>query len=103
MARAGVPILAGTDTGEPGTVPGVELHRELELLESAGLSPAEVLRAATLEPAKLMRRDDLGEVKKGSMADLVVLTANPLSDVRNMRAIEEVVVRGKTFAGHAAQ
>jgi imidazolonepropionase-like amidohydrolase len=103
MARAGVAILAGTDTGEPGTVPGVELHRELELLETAGLSPAEVLRTATLEPAKLMRRDDLGEVRKGSIADLVVLTANPLSDIRNTRAIEEVIVRGKTLAGHANQ
>jgi hypothetical protein len=103
MARAGVAILAGTDTGEPGTVPGVELHRELELLETAGLSPAEALRAATLEPAKLMRRDDLGEVKKGATADLVVLTANPLADVRNTRAIDEVMVRGKIFAGHAGQ
>jgi imidazolonepropionase-like amidohydrolase len=103
MARAGVAILAGTDTGEPGTVPGIELHRELELLETAGLSPAEALRAATLEPAKLMRRDDLGEVKKGATADLVVLTANPLADVRNTRAIDEVIVRGKIFAGHAGQ
>jgi hypothetical protein len=103
MARAGVAILAGTDTGEPGTVPGIELHRELELLETAGLSPAEALRAATLAPAKLMRRDDLGEVKKGATADLVVLTANPLADVRNTRAIDEVIVRGKTVAGHAGQ
>jgi imidazolonepropionase-like amidohydrolase len=98
-----VAILAGTDTGEPGTVPGIELHRELELLETAGLSPAEALRAATLAPAKLMRRDDLGEVKKGATADLVVLTANPLADVRNTRAIDEVIVRGKTVAGHAGQ
>ena len=97
MARAGVPILAGTDTGEPWTAPGFELHRELELLQSAGLTPAQALRAATLEPAKLMRRDDQGEVKKGAIADLVVLTANPLADVRNTRAIDEVVVRGKTI------
>jgi imidazolonepropionase-like amidohydrolase len=50
-----------------------------------------------------MRRDDLGEVKKGATADLVVLTANPLADVRNTRAIDEVIVRGKIFAGHAGQ
>jgi len=97
MARAGVPILAGTDTGEPWTAPGFELHRELELLQSAGLTPAQALRAATLEPAKLMRRDDQGEVKKGAIADLVVLTANPLADVRNTRAIDEVIVRGKAI------
>jgi len=96
MARAAVPILAGTDTGEPGTAPGFELHRELELLQSAGLTPAQALRAATLEPAKLMRRDDQGEVKKGNIADLVVLTANPLEDIHNTRAIAEVILRGKT-------
>jgi hypothetical protein len=99
MARAGVPILAGSDTGEPWTVPGIELHRELELLTAAGLSPAEALRAATLEPAKLMRPDDPGEIRKGSIADLVVLTANPLSDIRNTRAIEQVILRGKAFHG----
>jgi Amidohydrolase family len=97
MALAGVPILAGTDTGEPWTAPGFELHRELELLQSAGLTPAQALRAATLEPANLMRRDDQGEVKKGEVADLVVLTANPLIDIRNTRAIDEVIVRGKTM------
>jgi hypothetical protein len=97
MAREGVPILAGTDTGEPWTAPGFELHRELELLQSAGLTPAQTLRAATLEPAKLMRRDDEGEVKKGDIADLVVLTANPLADIRNTRAIDEVIVHGKTI------
>ena len=95
MARAGVPILAGTDTGDPWTAPGFELHRELELLQSAGLTPAQALRAATIEPAKLMRRDDQGEVKKGAVADLVVLSANPLADIRNTRAIEAVIVRGK--------
>lgn len=100
MAQAGVPILAGTDTGEPWTAPGFELHRELELLQSAGLTPAQALRAATLEPAKLMRREDQGEVTKGDIADLVVLTANPLADIGNTRAIEEVVVRGKTILQH---
>jgi imidazolonepropionase-like amidohydrolase len=97
MARAGVPILAGTDTGDPWTAPGFELHRELELLQSAGLTPAQALRAATLEPAKLMGRDEEGEVREGAMADLVILTANPLADIRNTRAIEEMIVRGKAI------
>ena len=103
MARAGVPILAGTDTGDPWTAPGFELHRELELLQSAGLTPAQALRAATLEPAKLMRRDNEGEVKEGAVADLVILNANPFADIRNTRAIDEVIVRGRTldYAGIA--
>lgn len=93
MAREGVPILAGTGGGEPGT----ELHHELELLVSAGLSPVDALRAATIEPARLMRRDDLGQVKQGFEADLLVLRANPLADIRNTRAIDEVIVRGGKF------
>ncbi|HVW87719.1 MAG TPA: amidohydrolase family protein, partial [Bryobacteraceae bacterium] len=96
MAKAGVPILAGTDTGTPWTVPGIELHRELALLVKAGLSPAQALRSATSEPARLMRREkEIGYVRKGYAADLVVLTANPLIDIDNTRRIDTVVVRGR--------
>ena len=96
LARAKVQILAGSDTGDPWTVPGVELHKELELLVKAGLTPAQALRAATTEPASLMRKPlELGQVKQGFAADLVVLDANPLVDIRNTRKIHSVVVRGK--------
>jgi imidazolonepropionase-like amidohydrolase len=96
MAKANVPILAGTDTGDPWTVPGATLQDELGLLVEAGLTPAQALRAATLEPARLMhKQSSLGEVKKGYAADLVVLAANPLEDIANTRRIETVVVRGK--------
>jgi imidazolonepropionase-like amidohydrolase len=96
MAKAGVPILAGTDTGDPWTVPGVELHKELGLLVKAGLTPAQALRAATMEPARLMHRErEFGEVKAGFEADLVVLGGDPLADIANTRRIEEVVVRGR--------
>jgi imidazolonepropionase-like amidohydrolase len=98
MAKAGVPMLAGTDTGDPWTVPGVDLHRELALLVEAGLTPAQALRSATTEPARLMHREhELGEVRAGFDADLVVLTGDPLADIGNTRKIESVVVRGKVL------
>ncbi len=96
LNRAGVPILAGTDTGDPGTVPGAELHKELELLAAAGLTPLEALRAATTTPARLMRKDDtLGVIKPGAYADVVLLDANPLTDIRNILKISAVMVNGK--------
>jgi len=96
MARAGVPILAGTDTGDPWTVPGATLHDELALLVEAGLTPAAALRAATVEPARLMHRPNLyGQLRPGFAADIVVLEANPLEDIANTRRIETVVVKGR--------
>ena len=96
MAMSGVAILAGTDTGDPGTVPGVTLHEELRLLVKAGLTPAQALRAATWEPARLMRLTaSLGQIRAGYLADLVILKANPLDDIANTEQIEEVIAGGK--------
>jgi len=96
MDRAGVPLLAGTDTGDPYTVPGFELHDELELLVKAGLTPLRALQTATLEPAKLLRMDQsMGAVRANFTADLVLLDANPLSDIRNTRKVSAVVVDGR--------
>ena len=96
MQRAGVPMMAGTDTGDPGTRPGDELHRELELLVEAGLTPLEALRSATLAPARYLDAlDSLGSIEKGKLADIVLLDANPLEDIRNTRKIAGVFVRGR--------
>ena len=97
MQRAGVPIVAGTDLGAPLIVPGVSLHDELAaLVRHAGLSPLEALRAATLEPARLMRlTDSLGTVEPGKIADLVLLDADPLTDIGNTRRISAVVANGR--------
>ncbi|MDQ6706274.1 MAG: amidohydrolase family protein [Acidobacteriota bacterium] len=96
MDRAGVPLLAGTDTGDPYTVPGFELHDELELLVRAGLTPLRALQTATLEPAKLLREEQsMGAVRAQYTADLVLLDANPLSDIRNTRKVAAVVVNGQ--------
>ncbi len=96
MHRAGVGILAGTDLPNSWVFPGFSLHEELELLVQAGLSPLEALQAATLNPARyLEQEDEYGTVETGKRADLVLLEANPLEDIRNTRRIAAVVVAGK--------
>jgi imidazolonepropionase-like amidohydrolase len=96
MYRAGVGILAGTDAPLRNSPPGFGLHLELALLARAGLSPFEVLRVATLDPARCLGAlDSLGTIAPGKIADLVLLAADPLSDVRNLRAVEAVVLNGR--------
>lgn len=97
---AGVPFLAGTDLGNPFLVPGVSLHDELEaLVDDLGMSPLDALRAATLEPARVFGlADSLGTVEPGMLADLVLLRANPLTDIRHSRAVAGVVIGGRYFS-----
>jgi hypothetical protein len=99
MQRAGVEILAGTDTLNPYCLPGFSLHDELGLLVQSGLTPMQALQAATLNPARFMgRENDLGMVDTGKIADLVLLEANPLEDIANTRKISAVVFGGKFFS-----
>jgi imidazolonepropionase-like amidohydrolase len=96
MHRAGVEILAGTDTLNPYCFPGFSLHDELELLVKAGLSPQEALQTATRGPARYLGGlKDLGTIEAGKIADLVLLDADPLADIGNTRKIAAVVVGGK--------
>jgi hypothetical protein len=98
MKRARVPFLAGTDTGNPFCFPGFSLHDELALLVIAGLTPTEALRAATVNPAKFLGVDkSLGTIEVGKLADLVLLNANPLEDIRNTQRIYAVVSNGRLF------
>ena len=93
--RAGGVVLAGTDCPNVAIVSGYSLHRELELLVRAGLSPMEAIMAATRRPAeRLGQRDVLGTITPGRSADLLVLAADPLADIRNVRRIERVIARG---------
>ncbi|MFD3405846.1 amidohydrolase family protein [Kribbella sp. NPDC058693] len=94
-----VPIMAGTDTGTPYSVPGFALHDELEHLVGAGATPRQALYAATVEPAKFLGMSaDLGSVEPRKIADLVVLDADPLTDIRNSRKIHTVVTRGRVIS-----
>ncbi len=97
LSRAGVPFLAGTDTpAGVGVVPGFSLHRELEQFVAAGFTPLQALQTATLEPARYFERTaDFGTVEKGRIADLVLLDADPLADIRNTRRIAAVVANGR--------
>lgn len=96
MERAGVGLLAGTDMASPFLVSGFSLHQELELLVAAGLSPAEALRTGTLNPARYLNAtDSLGTAGRGKLADLVLLSANPLEDIRNTQRIQAVVLNGR--------
>ena len=93
--RAGVPILAGTDNNNPYVVPGFALHDELELFVRAGLTPLQALRTATVNPAKYLEMEKFrGTIEKGKSADLVLLDADPLTDISNTRKISAVVVNG---------
>ena len=98
MRKAGVLILAGTDAGNPLCFPGFSLHEELALLVIAGLTPMEALQSATLNPAKFLGVDKtLGTIEQGKIADLVLLNANPLEDIRNTQRINAVISNGRLF------
>ena len=98
MFRAGVPILAGTDTGNPYCFPGFSLHDELALLVESGLTPLAALRSATVDPAKFMNASDrYGSVASGKIADLVLLDADSLADIHNTTRIAAVFLSGKHF------
>jgi imidazolonepropionase-like amidohydrolase len=97
MHDAGIPFLAGTDTA-PGVYifPGFSLHEELQRFVAAGFTPMEALQTATLNPATFLGiADRLGTVEKGKIADLVLLDANPLEDIRNTQRIAAVIANGR--------
>ncbi len=96
MHGAGVGFLAGSDALNPYCFPGFSLHDELEWLVKAGLSPMAALQAATRNPAiYLEKQKDLGTIEAGKLAELVLLDADPLADIRNTRRIAAVVYRGR--------
>ena len=97
MHGMGVKIVAGTDAAAPNVYPGFSLHEELELLvKEGGLTPMEAIQSATLEPARMMGLEkDLGTVAPGKVADLVLLDADPLQDIRNTKQIAAVMMGGR--------
>jgi imidazolonepropionase-like amidohydrolase len=96
--RAGVPLLAGTDANDTYAFPGSGLHDELEELVKAGLTPSEALVAATVSPARYFGVErEYGSIAEGKTADMVLLRENPLTDIRNTRSIEAVVLGGRLY------
>jgi imidazolonepropionase-like amidohydrolase len=95
---AGVVLLAATDVDIPLGVPGLSLHEELVRLVEAGLTPLEALQAATLNPSHVLGlAESLGRIEPGMLADLVLLDANPLEDIRNTQKIHAVVADGQLY------
>jgi imidazolonepropionase-like amidohydrolase len=96
MQKAGVGILAGTDTPNPYVYPGYGLQDELGLLGQAGLTPMQALQAATRNPAQFLGKlDSMGTIENGKVADLDLLDANPLDDIHNTQALSAVVLGGR--------
>ncbi len=96
MHRAKVPIFAGTDTPMPLVYPGSSLLEELGLLVACGFTPAEALRAATIEPATFLGlAEEQGTVTAGKRADLLLLEADPLVRIENLRRLRAVVLAGR--------
>ena len=99
LYRAGVPIQVGTDAPEPYCPPGLGVHQELERLVESGLPPAAALAAATITNAtSLGEKERIGSITPGKQADLVLLSSNPLDEIRNTRKIELVF-----HAGHVSR
>ena len=94
--KNGVKIIAGTDTPIGFLTPGYSLHKELELLVEAGLTPLQALRSATITPAEFFNLENkMGTIEPGKYADLVILDNNPLDSIKNTQNIHMVIAKGK--------
>jgi imidazolonepropionase-like amidohydrolase len=97
LHEAGATIAMGTDAGNPLTVAGPSVYTEMEAMQDAGMSPMSVIVAATRNSARAMNRErDMGTVEAGKIANLLVLAADPVADVKNFRQLE-AVIRGGRF------
>lgn len=104
MHLAGVPLMAGTDLGNAFVIAGFSLHDELALFVSAGLTPMQALQTATKNAALYAGKlTSLGTIEVGKVADLVLLNADPLADIRNTAAIDVVVADGRLISSHERQ
>jgi imidazolonepropionase-like amidohydrolase len=96
--EAGVPVMLGTDANDTMIVPGIAAHEELIRLVEAGLSPMEALQAGTSVPARYLGREgELGAIRAGAEADLLLLDADPLADIANTQDIAAVISDGRVY------
>jgi imidazolonepropionase-like amidohydrolase len=94
----GVTIMSGTDIPNLGLIPGISLHHELELLVKSGINPLNVIKIATGNGAEALGiLDDVGTIESGKQADMIILNANPIRNIRNIEAIEGVIEDGQFF------
>src|SRR5438067_177886 len=103
LEDAGVPIAAGTDAGNIGTIHGPALFREFQLMKEAGLTPMQILQCATANAAQLFGGETgthIGRIEKGYFADLVVLNSNPADDIAHTSDIESVIKNGVLYSAN---
>jgi imidazolonepropionase-like amidohydrolase len=93
--KTGVLLLLGSDAPQVFNVPGFAVHHELKYMVDAGLTPYEALRTGTVNVGKFYNREDLGVIKSGAVADLVLLNSNPLKDISQTKNIEGVLLSGR--------
>jgi imidazolonepropionase-like amidohydrolase len=104
LENAGVPIAAGTDAGNIGTIPGPALFREFQLMKAAGLTNLQILRSATATAARVFggaTGDKLGSIAPGYYADLVILNSNPLDDIGHTSDIQTVIKNGVVYPANS--
>ena len=99
LHAAGVPIAAGTDTPIGWSIPGYSLHTELEQYVQVGMTPNEALHSATIKPAEFFGLEhEMGQIKRGFLANAVLLSENPMEDITHTRSIEGVINKGQFFS-----
>ena len=102
LSDAGVTIAMGTDTGPPARFQGYFEHMELALMAESGMSPMEILVASTGDAARCAGLEGVGTIEPGNWADLILLSADPLEGVENLRAIESVWIAGNEVSSVSA-
>lgn len=99
LQDAGITIATGTDAGNIGTLHASSMQQELMIMKEAGLTPSQILVNSTLNGAKLMGKEkEIGSLEAGKLADLVILSADPIADVKNFGSIHQVMKDGKLFS-----
>lgn len=95
IRRTNIPVVTGTDAGNPLTLHGPAIFAEMEAMQRAGMKPADVLQATTRDAARVLGRlNEIGTIAKGKAADLIVVSADPLMDIANLRKLDLVMRAG---------
>ena len=93
---AGIPIVVGTDAGNPGTLHGISIFDEMEMMQQAGIAAEDLIVMATKNGAMAMRRlNDFGTLERGKFGNLIMMNADPSEDITNMRTLTHVMIKGK--------
>jgi len=94
--KAGIPIVVGTDAGNPGTLHGPSIYEEMEAMQQAGIPAEDLIVMATRNGAMAMERgEDFGTLEAGKFANLIILDEDPSADIANMRSISRTMIKGK--------